>query len=70
MSEEIDKESSKDDYQYKLYYFNGNGKAVIIRAILYYSKVKFNDIKIRLSLAQLEKFKIVKKNIQKLFFQT
>ena len=43
MSDEIE---SKNDNQYKLYYFNGNGKAIIIRAILYYSKVKFNDIKI------------------------
>ena len=43
MSEEFE---SKNDNQYKLYYFNGNGKAIIIRAILYYSKVKFNDIKI------------------------
>ena len=43
MSEEFE---SKNDNLYKLYYFNGNGKAIIIRAILYYSKVKFNDIKI------------------------
>ena len=43
MSEEF---VNKDDDQYKLYYFNGNGKAIIIRAIFHYSKAKFNDIKI------------------------
>ena len=37
---------SETDDQYKLYYFNGNGKALIIRAILYYSKVKFADVKV------------------------
>ena len=46
MSTEYDKDDEKNDAQYKLYYFNGNGKAIIIRAILYYSKVKFSDIKI------------------------
>ena len=46
MSTEYDKDDEKDEDQYKLYYFNGNGKAMIIRAILYYSKVKFKDIKI------------------------
>ena len=46
MSTEYDKDEEKNDAQYKLYYFNGNGKAIIIRAILYYSKVKFSDIKI------------------------
>ena len=29
---------------YKLYYFNGNGRAMIIRAILEYSKAKWEDI--------------------------
>ena len=38
--------NSETDDQYKLYYYNGNGKAIIIRAILYYSKVKFTDIKV------------------------
>ena len=28
----------------KLYYFNANGRAMIIRAILYYSKTKFENI--------------------------
>jgi glutathione S-transferase len=46
MSTDFDKDDSKNEEQYKLYYFNGNGKAMIIRAILYYSKVKFKDIKI------------------------
>ena len=31
---------------YKLYYFNGNGRAMIIRAILEYSKAKWEDIKV------------------------
>ena len=38
--------NSETDDQYKLYYYIGNGKAIIIRAILYYSKVKFTDIKV------------------------
>ena len=46
MSTDFDKDDSKNEEQYKLYYFNGNGKAMILRAILYYSKVKFKDIKI------------------------
>ena len=31
---------------YKLYYFNGNGRAMVIRAILEYSKAKWEDIKV------------------------
>ena len=46
MSKEIESESSKEEPQYKLYYFNGNGRAIIIRAILYYSKINFSDVKI------------------------
>lgn len=46
MSTELEKNNSNEEEQYKLYYLNGNGKAIIIRAILYYSKVKFRDIKI------------------------
>ena len=46
MSKEIESESSKEEPQYKLYYFNGNGRAIIIRAILYYSKSNFSDVKI------------------------
>ena len=46
MSSEFEAKEPNDENQYKLYYFNGNGKAIIIRAILYYSKVKFSDIKI------------------------
>ena len=45
-SKEMDSESSKEEPQYKLYYFNGNGRAIIIRAILYYSKIHFSDVKI------------------------
>lgn len=36
---------SNDD-TYKLYYFNTNGRGMIIRAILEYSKVKWEDIKV------------------------
>ena len=36
---------SNDD-TYKLYYFNANGREMIIRAILEYSKVKWEDIKV------------------------
>ena len=46
MSAEFDTDTSKDSSQYKLYYFNGNGRAIIIRAILYYSKSLFSDVKI------------------------
>ena len=46
MSAEFDTETSKESPQYKLYYFNGNGRAIIIRAILYYSKSNFSDVKI------------------------
>ena len=46
MSNENDSDELKNENQYKLYYFDGNGKAIIIRAILYYAKVKFSDIKI------------------------
>ena len=46
MSTELDLESKKEESQYKLYYFNGNGRAIIIRAILHYSKVNFSDVKI------------------------
>ena len=47
MSEDFAEDNFSDtDDQYKLYYYNGNGKALIIRAILYYSKVKFTDIKV------------------------
>ena len=46
MSKEIESESSKEEPQYKLYYFNGNGRAIIIRAILCYSKINFSDVKI------------------------
>ena len=46
MSKEIESESSKEEPQDKLYYFNGNGRAIIIRAILYYSKINFSDVKI------------------------
>ena len=46
MSKEIESETSKEEPQYKLYYFNGNGRAIIIRAILYYSKINFSDVKI------------------------
>ncbi len=46
MSAEFDTDTSKDSSQYKLYYFNGNGRAIIIRAILYYSKSLFSDLKI------------------------
>ena len=46
MSTEYDKDDEKDEDQYKLYYFNGNGRAIIIRAILYYSKINFSDVKI------------------------
>jgi len=46
MSYEFDSETKKDDPQYKLYYFNGNGRAIIIRAILYYSNTNFSDVKI------------------------
>jgi len=41
MSTDFDKE---DKDQYKLYYFNGNGKAIIIRAILYYAKADLSDV--------------------------
>ena len=43
---EFDSETKKDEPQYKLYYFNGNGRAIIIRAILYYSNTNFSDVKI------------------------
>ena len=47
MSKELDySESSKEEPKYKLYYFNGNGRAIIIRAILYYSNTNFSDVKI------------------------
>ena len=47
MSQDFAEENhSETDDQYKLYYFNGNGKAIIIRAILYYSKAKFTDVKV------------------------
>ena len=47
MSEDFAEDNYSDaDDQYKLYYFNGNGKALLIRAILYYSKVKFYDVKV------------------------
>ena len=48
MSAEYDKDTpkSKDSSQYKLYYFNGNGRALIIRALLYYSNQDFSDVKI------------------------
>ena len=49
MSKEIESESSKEEPQYKLYYFNGNGRAIIIRAILYYSKINFSDVKITIN---------------------
>ena len=32
------------DNTYKLYYFSGNGRAAISRAILYHSKAKFEDV--------------------------
>lgn len=37
---------SEGSDQYKLYYFNGNGKALLIRAILYAKKTPFEDIKL------------------------
>ena len=49
MSTEYDKDNpieSKESSQYKLYYFNGNGRAIIIRALLYYSSQNFSDVKI------------------------
>ena len=46
MSAEYDTDESKEESQYKLYYFNGNGRAIIIRAMLYYSKTLFSDVKI------------------------
>ena len=47
MSQDFEEDNhSETDDQYKLYYFNGNGKAIIIRAILYYSKAKFTDVKV------------------------
>ena len=48
MSAEYDKDTpkSEDSSQYKLYYFNGNGRALIIRALLYYSNQDFSDVKI------------------------
>ena len=47
MSQDFPEDSNlESDDQYKLYYYNGNGKAIIIRAILYYSKVKFTDVKV------------------------
>ena len=47
MSQDFAEDSnSESDDQYKLYYYNGNGKAIIIRAILYYSKAKFTDVKV------------------------
>jgi hypothetical protein len=45
MSKELDySESSKEEPKYKLYYFNGNGRAIIIRAILYYSNTNFSEL--------------------------
>ena len=35
-----------NDDTYKLYYFNANGRGLIIRAILEYSKAKWEDIKV------------------------
>ena len=34
-----------NDDTYKLYYFNANGRGLIIRAILEYSKAKWEDIR-------------------------
>jgi len=70
--------SPEIDYEFKLYYFNGNGKAIIIRAILYYSKAKFNDIKISAKdwqkLKETGKFECeelpVMEHNGKLFYQT
>ena len=45
-----------EDEGNKLYYFNANGRAMIIRAILYYSKTKFDNI-----LITKENWKIEKK---------
>ena len=61
MSKELDySESSKEEPKYKLYYFNGNGRAIIIRAILYYSNTNFSDVKIKkedwIKLKQTRKF--------------
>ena len=48
MSKELDySESSKEEPKYKLYYFNGNGRTIIIRAILHYSNTNFSDVKIK-----------------------
>ena len=33
MSADFESDDPKNEDQYKLYYFNGNGKAIIIRAI-------------------------------------
>ena len=46
MSADLEVDNQKDEDQYKLYYFNGNGKAIIIRALLYYAQAKFSDVKI------------------------
>ena len=46
-----------EDEGNKLYYFNANGRAMIIRAILYYSKTKFDNI-----LITKENWKIEKKS--------
>ena len=46
MSADLEIDNQKDEDQYKLYYFNGNGKAIIIRALLYYAQAKFSDVKI------------------------
>ena len=70
-------EIENNDEEYKLYYFNGNGKAMIIRAILYYSGTKFNDIKVNkedwLKLKKTGKFECeelpVMEHKQKLFYQ-